>query len=245
MIHTVRSSCGNGINCPALHRREGQVIASGPTITDPEILHDLALPDHESAVEFSDEVIAKAQTVPLDLDGLAAYIDAHHTRDIFRLETLSYYAVDSDGDDYRRYLQGELHADADAKAPWLARLQQDEEAGRRWRRVHAVTLPLSDYLRYESEWCYTVNVDAGEDVRIIDDATDALLAVGDFFVIDGTHVVRSIYDQQGQFAGAEIVTDPTAKAPYVALSELAWRSSTPFIGWWLSHPEFHRSHRAA
>ena len=48
----------------------------------------------------------------------------------------------------------------------MDRLRADTAADRRWRRVHVVELPLSDYLRYECEWGYTDNAAHGEDVRI-------------------------------------------------------------------------------
>lgn len=246
MITTIRREhCGNGINCPALHRREnGRMIVSGPTVTDPEVLRQLALPDHESAVEVTPELFSGAGVTLLDLDGLAEFIGERHSHDLFRLETLSLYDVTSDGDDYRRYLRGEAEPNAAAKQPWLDRLQADTAAGRRWRRVHALTVPLSDYLRYECEWAYTYNVAAGEDVRIIDAATDGLLGVGDFFVLDGEHVIRSHYDQAGQFLGAEVVSEASTKAPYLALRDLVWRTAEPFTDWWQWHPEHHRSQAA-
>ena len=246
MITTIRrESCGNGIDCPALRRREyGRLIVSGPTVTDPDTLRELALPDHESAVEVTVELLSGAGLTLLDLDGLAEFIDSHHTHDLFRLETLSYYDVGSDGDDYRRYLRGEPAATADAKQPWLDRLQADVAGGRRWRRVHALTTPLSDYLRYECEWAYTDNAAAGEDIRIVDDATEALLSIGDFFVLDGKHVIRSLYDEQGSFIGAEAVTESSAKAPYIAVADMTWRTAQPFVGWWQQHPEYHRNRAA-
>lgn len=81
------------------------------------------------------------------------------------------------------------------KSGGLDQLRADTAAGRRWRRVHVLRFPLNDYLRYECEWCYTHNVAAGEDARILD-ATEtptgaALLSVGDFFVTDGEHAVRA------------------------------------------------------
>lgn len=181
----------------------------------------------------------------LDIDGLAQYIGQHHTRDLFRLETLSYYDVASDGEDYRRYLQGEAEPNAEAKKPWLDHLHADIAAGRRWRRVHALTTPLSDYLRYECEWAYPFTVAGGEDVRIIDDASEAFLGVGDFFVIDGEHVVRSHYDQNGRFQGGEVVPEASAKAPHIAFAEVIWPTAQPFTGWWERHPEYHRTNRAA
>ncbi|MGH3929687.1 MAG: DUF6879 family protein [Pseudonocardiaceae bacterium] len=68
----------------------------------------------------------------------------------------------------------------------LDQLRAGTAAGRQWRRVHVLRSPLNDYLCYECEWCYTYNVAAGEDVRILDvaetPAGEALLSVGDFFV---------------------------------------------------------------
>jgi hypothetical protein len=160
------------------------------------------------------------------------------------LETLSYYDVGSDGDDYRRYLRGEPAPTAAAKQPWLDRLQADVAKGRRWRRAHAVTTPLSDYLRYECEWAYTDNAAAGEDIRIIADASAALLGVGDFFVLDDQHVIRSLYDSQGLFIGAEVVTESSAKAPYIAVADLIWQTAQPFSAWWQQHPEYHRDRAA-
>ena len=131
MITTIRrESCGNGINCPALHRREnGRVIVSGPTVTDPETLRELGLPGYESAVEVTSELLSVAGQTLLGIDSLAEFVDKHHTRDLFRLETLSRYAVDSDGDDYRRYLRGEPAPSAEAKQPWLDHLRADTTAG--------------------------------------------------------------------------------------------------------------------
>lgn len=246
MITTIRREhCGNGINCPALHRREnGRMIVSGPTVTDPDTLRELALPDHESAVEVTAQLLSGAGLTLLGINDLAEFVDQHHTRDLFRLETLDYYDVTSDGDDYHRYLRGEPAPTAAAKQPWLDRLQADVAAGRRWRRIHALTTPLTDYLSYECEWAYTDNVAAGEDVRIIDDASDALLTIGDFFVLNHQHVIRSHYDKAGLFVGAEVVNEASAKAPYIAFADVIWDTAQPFTEWWHQHPEHHRNQAA-
>jgi hypothetical protein len=184
----------------------------------------------------------------LDLPQLGQLITEWHTTDLFRLETLTAYRAASDEEDYQRYLAGEDAPNAAAKQPWLDRLQTDTAAGRRWRRVHALQPPLSDYLRYECEWGYTYNSAHGEDVRILeldDTAMRAVAAVGDFFVIDGRHVIRSTYDGTGTFTGAEPVAAGTAAAPYLALAEVIWATATPFLGWWRTHPEYHRNTHAA
>jgi hypothetical protein len=97
------------------------------------------------------------------------------------------------------------------------------------------------FLRYEAEWCYTCNVAAGEDVRIIDDASDAFLSIGDFFIIDGEQVIRSHYDGAGRFVGAEILNDASTRAPFIAFADVIWQIAQPFTDWWERHPECHRS----
>ena len=49
-------------------------------------------------------------------------------------------------------------------------------AGKVFQRVHVVTEPLTDYLRYELGWSYPPNVEAGEDIRILSRAESGPLA---------------------------------------------------------------------
>lgn len=175
----------------------------------------------------------------LTLDQLGEFVAKHHTRDLFRLETLSSYNAASDADDLRRYLRGEPAPTADAKRPWLDRIRADVTSGRAWRRIHAVTQPLSDYVRYECEWGYVPNSAAGEQVRIAE-LTPALTQVGDFFVLDGRHVVRSRYDETGRFVHAEVMDDSVSAAPFLAIAELLWKQATNFSTWWDAHPRYHR-----
>ncbi len=101
----------------------------------------------------------------LDVTGLRAWLDHHHTFDLLRVQTLQHYTV---GEELGRYLRGEDGPEPTAKAAWLQRLRDLTAAGRRWRIVHAIQTPLSDYLCYACEWGYAQNVDAGQDVRLLD-----------------------------------------------------------------------------
>lgn len=175
----------------------------------------------------------------LTLDQLGEFVAKHHTRDLFRLETLSFYNATSDADDLRRYLRGEPAPSAEAKRPWLDRIRADVTSGRAWRRIHAVTQPLSDYVRYECEWGYVPNSAAGEQIRIAE-LTPALTQVGDFFVLDGRHVVRSHYDETGRFVHAEVMGNAASAAPLLAIAELLWNQATNFSTWWDAHPRYHR-----
>lgn len=201
------------------------------------VLAELNLPDHEGAVIVPPSLVLGIREV-LTLDQLGEFVAKYHTRDLFRLETLSFYNAASDADDLHRYLRGEPAPAAEAKRPWLDRIRADVASGRSWRRIHAVAEPLSDYVRYECEWGYVPNSAAGEQIRMTE-LTPALAAIGDFFVLDGKHVARSRYDETGRFVNAEVMGD-SASVPFLAIAELLWNQATNFSTWWNSHPRYHR-----
>lgn len=60
LLVPLRSECSDGKTCPALYRtNRGTVVVQGRTVTDPEVLHELRLPDGEQAVEIPAEMIAE------------------------------------------------------------------------------------------------------------------------------------------------------------------------------------------
>src|SRR5690349_21452596 len=98
----------------------------------------------------------------LDIEQTTEFFDQHYHRTAFRLETRDSYDVGSDGGDVARYLRGEPAPHAGRKNPWLEELAAERRAGRSRSRVHVLATPLGDYLRYECEWGYVLNVQAGE-----------------------------------------------------------------------------------
>src|ERR687893_1155442 len=147
----------------------------------------------------------------MDAAALRAHIREHFGRTAFRLETLQQYEVASDGSDFARYLAGEAEPTPERKQPWLDRLRSERERGLHRSRVRLVTHPVTDYTRYECEWGYAPNVEAGEEVLILDageaHVTDTdveqLKQRGDFWLIDDAHVAVMHYGPDGQFLGAE------------------------------------------
>ncbi len=103
----------------------------------------------------------------------------------FRLETLPRYAGD-EGEEFAIFLAGGLLPERSTRTvPWLRRGADTTAAGAQWRRVHVVSRPLTDYLRFEMVG-YQANVGAGEDVRIADRDTHPELAAlrRDFWLFD-------------------------------------------------------------
>jgi hypothetical protein len=183
----------------------------------------------------------------LDEQQLGEYIDRHFTSTLFRLETLDRYDVGSNGSDLNRYLAGEPGPDMARKGPWMDQIRSEVARGLHTYRVHVVRGPLTAYLRFEFEWGYRFNADAGEHIRILDLAEQpepAALADEDFWLIGDDQAVSMRYDPAGRFIGADIA--PAQAVPqYRAARDAAWEAAVPFNDYWAAHPQYWRDRRAA
>lgn len=94
-------------------------------------------------------------------------------------------------------------------------------------RVHIITHPLTDYLRFEFMY-YDVHVRAGDDVRILDvtDRVNPLAGVQDFWLFDRSDVVLMNYAADGrQISRERYDGDPS---PYIEYQRIALAESVPF-----------------
>lgn len=177
---------------------------------------------------------------------LGQYIDQRLTMAAFRLELLASYNVESERQEYERFLRGEPVTAMAKRRPWLDRLRAEAQAGIRNQRVHVLRTPLTPYLRFECGWGYFHNAAAGEDIRIIDLAEQALpagLPEHDFWLIDDRHAITMHYSDDGQFLGAEPAA-PGALPTYQRGRDVALAAAEPFGAWWQRHTEEWREHGA-
>ncbi len=184
----------------------------------------------------------------LDGKGLGAYIDAHFTSRLFRLEQLPVYDVEGNGNDLERYLSGEPGPDMARKGPWLDVIRNEVSRGMHTYRVHVVRGPLTGYERFEFEWGFVLNEKAGEHIRILDlteRARPADLVDEDFWLIEDDHAARMLYDGQGHFVGAEVVEDAETLQRYQSARMAALEAAVPFSTWWQSHTQYWRERHAA
>lgn len=167
----------------------------------------------------------------LESDDWRTFFDSYQ-REVFRLETLPSYGVGSEQTEYETFLAtGKL--DISDEDSWLVRVRHFRQTVRRIGRVHVVSRPLTDYLRYEFA-VYHRTVGVGEDVRILDltNQPNPGLPAQDFWLFDDTAVVRMDYDQDGTQLGREFLED-VDPAPYVAWKRLALKYSEPFTENWV------------
>jgi hypothetical protein len=150
----------------------------------------------------------------------------------YRLELLDWYTSPETEQRLARFLAGE-EVTAAERAGWLSMLRRDQAAGKNMARVHVVSEPLSDYLRYELA-CYESSVAAGEDVRILDaDEADRLDLPGfDYWLFDEAFpgqawVAVQRYADRGLWLGADVSTDPGFVADCARWREAAMSRAIP------------------
>ena len=149
-------------------------------------------------------------------------------REAWRLETLPVYTMSQEAEKLARFLDGEKSPD-NYESGWMEEVRQWRSEGKRVGRVHIVTRPLSDYLRFEFEYYYRHHVKAGEEIRILDvtDRANPLPDVQDFWMFDRAKVVLMNYREDGTQINRELRSgDP---APFMEYQRIAVTESVPFL----------------
>lgn len=150
---------------------------------------------------------------------------------LFRLETLQNYSGTSEDDALAEWQHtGDIPL-TDELQTWCDRIHHRVAQGCRVQRVHVVTEPLTDYVRFELA-SYAPNVQAGEDVRVIPvhgDRWPRDVQASDFWLIDARRLWTMHYAPDGEWLGAEPTTDPQRIADACAQRDaaiaqsLSWR----------------------
>ncbi|NKY96680.1 hypothetical protein HGB44_03180 [Nocardiopsis dassonvillei subsp. albirubida] len=124
----------------------------------------------------------------------------------FRLETLQAYDVGYEREAFAAFMaDGEL-IESDSQQEW----DRIVSRGPQFRRVHVVTEPLTDYVRFECACAYRRSVRAGEGVHILpiqEGAWPEGIPQYDFWLFDSQHLVRMHYTADGTMLAPELVTD--------------------------------------
>ena len=127
---------------------------------------------------------------------------------------------------------------------WIALLKASRRWGKTHQRVHVVTEPLTIAMQEELTAGYEGNVAAGEDIRIIsiphaDEWPDDLPS-HDFWLFDSSRLYAMYYEPDGQWAGAERVTDPAKIVKACCWREAALHRAAPWHAYIASRPDLQR-----
>ncbi|MFZ0119204.1 MAG: DUF6879 family protein [Pseudonocardiaceae bacterium] len=165
--------------------------------------------------------------------------------DIFRLETLQTYGNSGEDAALAAFEAGEPHLITPGKREWIALVTERTAAGCTMHRVHVVTEPITDYLRFELNWGYAPNDKAGERIGIIpvppgEPWPTELPERTDFWLFDLTVLYVLRYDQNGAWHSTEQVTEPGAIEQARRWREAALRLAVPWRDYVAAHPAMAR-----
>lgn len=162
---------------------------------------------------------------------------------VFRLETLDWYDAPNEHEPYARFLAGQP-ADLTWREPWKRLVRDVRASGRIMQRVHVVTEPVSDYVRFELLHVYPANVEAGEDVRVLGRAAAAangIIQSEDFWLFDDDIAAVLRYDDGGRVEHVELKRG-RVQGSYVLDRRLALRFSIPLAQYVAEHNITEKEH---
>jgi hypothetical protein len=150
----------------------------------------------------------------------------------FRLELLDSYHAANESEPFRRFLAGEPN-DPAWREPWKQFVSLARRRGKHMARVHIVSEPLTDYVRFELDWVYPANVAAGEDVRILPRGLTANLELPntDYWLFDDHQVGIMTYDDAGNWLHVDLVDDPDVVRQYVRGRDTAMQHAIPLLAY--------------
>lgn len=169
----------------------------------------------------------------LDGDAWRKFFDGFE-REAFRFETQPKYTMPNEAASLADFLRGEPKPH-DHNSRWHGRVRTYREAGKWIGRVRVVREPLTDYQRYQLSWGIPGNVEAGEDIRILDlTKTELDLPVGqDWWMFDEARVVHLNYRPDGTQINREVVEGGIES--YRCWKHIALEAAVPFAEYVEAH----------
>ncbi|MEV7089861.1 DUF6879 family protein [Streptomyces sp. NPDC093085] len=149
-------------------------------------------------------------------------------REAWRLETLPQYLMPQEEEEFAAFKGGARVDPLAVSDEYTDRLRRQVTEGRSQGRVHVVTQPLSDYLRFEFSRYYVPHALAGEQIRILDvtDQVNPLEGVQDFWLFDRSEVVLMNYHPDGRQINREVHEGDPAR--FIEYQRIAVAESVPF-----------------
>ncbi|MCK8677097.1 DUF6879 family protein [Streptomyces lichenis] len=162
----------------------------------------------------------------LDGDEWAARFETFR-REAWRLETLPAYRVPQEAEEIAEFLAGERIDPRTYSNEYTEDLKRVRREGKSKGRVHVVTRPLSDYLRFEFMY-YQPHAAAGEDIRVMDvtNRPNPLAGVQDFWMFDRSEVVLMNYEADGTQINREVFEGDITR--FHEYQRIALAESVPF-----------------
>lgn len=130
----------------------------------------------------------------------------------FRLEARDYYYSPNETAALTQFVAGEP-VDMGWFQNWLSMIRAATTEGRRFTRVRAVSVPLTDYSRF-GVFCSQYTNAAGENIRYLARHDASEIPLDDYWLFDSRKLVKMHFDEDEHFLGGEVIEDPAEIVRY-------------------------------
>ncbi|MEV6767089.1 DUF6879 family protein [Nocardia sp. NPDC051030] len=148
--------------------------------------------------------------------------------DAFHLEVRDTYAVPSESEELRRFLNGEPTTVDYSSRPWIQLMRDTTARGVTVRRVRVITVPHSDYHRWLLSITHS-NAEAGEDIRYLPRHLAGEVPTDDWWLYDDARVAFNLIDSGGKPDGMAVTSDDGIVAHCLSTRDRLWQSAIPFV----------------
>ncbi|MEB3371532.1 DUF6879 family protein [Saccharopolyspora mangrovi] len=153
-----------------------------------------------------------------------------YRRSAWRFECQPTYTIPREQDGIRRWRAGEPKPE-DHNIRWHETVQEIVASGRRIGRARVVRRPLTEYLRYQLDWGIPGNIEAGEDIRILDlTELELELPEQDFWFFDDAIVVHLNFNPDGTLINLE-QQETSDLERYLKWRDVAMAHAVPLSEW--------------
>jgi uncharacterized protein DUF6879 len=155
--------------------------------------------------------------------------------DAWRFEAQPAYTMPQEAESFSRFLSGEGKP-ADHNSRWHERVRDYIASGRSIGRVRIVRQPLTDYQRYQFAWGIPGNIEAGEDIRVLDVTRHEYglpLSGTDWWMFDNAQVIHLNFRPDGTQINRETFEGDIE--PYREWRRIALSESVPFAEYVKDH----------
>ncbi|MQA07248.1 MAG: hypothetical protein GEU98_01625 [Pseudonocardiaceae bacterium] len=121
-----------------------------------------------------------------------------------------------------------LGRDPEDDRPWVEYIQGLRRHGIPFERARVLTDPLTEYLQCQLDFTY-MNVDAGEDIRWVQQADAAALGMPayDYYLIDSARVAMLDFSDDGTLADVRTSSDEEVLAEHRRWRDVIWPHAVP------------------
>ncbi|GAA1965769.1 DUF6879 family protein [Kitasatospora viridis] len=150
-------------------------------------------------------------------------------RDAWRFEAQPTYTMPKEAESLAGFLRGGARPDGH-NTRWHQRVKSYVAAGKQIGRVRVVRRPLTDYQRYQFAWGIPGNIEAAEDIRVLDVTNEDYglpLTGQDWWMFDDSRIVHLNFRPDGTQVNRELAEGPSI-SDYQHWRDICLAHAVPF-----------------